>query len=132
MNPGTILRLYSEGIGKIKWFVILENSPDCKFTLIAYINSHINPNVNRSERRVTLHLPLRKAEYPTLNRDSHLDCSTVYEVDLQIIARQVLDDPDGMKGRLSSISYDLAINMVKKSSHVERKLLKKYGLIDSE
>jgi len=131
LKPGTILRLFLNIVNppKIKWFVVLSEISTSDSLLMTIINTEVNRKVNPTEELETLHLPLRKAEYPTLDHDCNLDCARAYELPLTQTAFDAVSGKETVKGTLSNHHLELAIKMLKSSPIIEKKLLKKYGLL---
>lgn len=130
MRPGAILRLHVAVIHnpKIKWFAVLRSNRTSDAILVALINTNINYSVNRDDEIQTYHLPLMKGEYPDLTHDCYLDCARPYELSLAQTAHDAATGDNVMKGALKPEHLALAVEMIKSSPLVEKKVLRKFGL----
>jgi len=126
LKPGAVFRLHVPHTTppKIKRFVVL--GIDANKIELAFIFINSNPAPNPALRSLQLRLPVGKC--PFLDHDSYLDCSQVYEWELQTVKNQLMNSLDVHIGELNSGILKNACNAVASAKTVAKRLKNKYKI----
>ena len=96
---------------------------------ISVINTEINPNVLRTKELRDLQLPLKSHGRSYLDHDSYLDCSRIFERDIQSIRNTIITDIDTYLDQMSNIDIRSAEVKIRSARTIPVKLKKRYGFI---
>ncbi len=93
------------------------------------LNSQINPNCFPTPELRALHLHLNTADRNYLDHDSFLDCSTIHDINIEVLKKIISDDPSLHIGKFNETDLELAIDTVKNASTISKKQKEQYDLI---
>ena len=114
---------------KIKRLVVLGINRRLGKVAISVINTEINPNVLRTKELRDLQLPLKSHGRPYLDHDSYLDCSRIFERDIESIRNTIITDIDTYLDQMSNIDIRSAEVKIRSARTIPVKLKKRYGFI---
>lgn len=121
LTPGKILHLYClfTNPPKNKFLVLLgKNSIEFYFFVI---NSEINNFISNKEYLKKCQVTIDKKNHPFLDRDSYIDCSKTYPIDINIVKDQLVDDSKQIKMSISADVKRVILDAVRKSKTLTSK-----------
>jgi len=126
--PGAVLRIHSPHTTppKIKRCVVISIKDESVSIALSYINT--NKPSNPYLQPCQLSILCKGRGY--LDYDSFLDCAQLYEENLEIIRRMMIEDIGIYLGQMSKEDFRKVKNLVASAKTIPKKLKKKYGLID--
>lgn len=126
---GAALRAWAEETTppKIKLFVVWGIEESLNKIAISFFNSEITSIKQQSLR--ALQCPLLSKNNSFLTNDSFLDCSRIYEKDLEKVRDLLMKDTEVYLGNISSEDLSVAERIIRNAPTIEIKLKKRYVLI---
>ena len=126
-KPGAVFRLFSEETDppKIKRFVIIGINQEIKSAAILFINtvSLSNPNLRQFQ------YPLEIAERPYLDHGSFVDCTHLYERNIDSLKERFIADPSIHLGEMSASDLNIVKSFVKSTKTIPKIVKENYGIL---
>ena len=130
---GNVLFLYVSDTNppKKKYFFVLGITDDTLYLATFYVNSKVNPNVNRTGDAKKYNVLLKCSEYTFLKYDSYLDCTNLiikprYEIEWALYKR-----PEAKIFQLNDEQIEFLHHILRASPYIKGKYKKKYGFYHS-
>ena len=124
---GAVLRIWVEDTvpSKVKRLVVWGLEESLNQIGVSFINSEITSI--RNPWLQALQYPLLSKNYPFLTHDSFLDCSQIYEKNLDAVRDKLTEDTGIFLGNISSGDLSAAEKIIQNATTIEEKLKKRYG-----
>lgn len=111
---------------RVKYFVILGQISTDRIVGVFLINSHINKKIITTKELLDCQFPLKKNDYPnTLDYDSSLDCSDLFEISKIKIINKASEI-----GKLTDSDRDLVIDHIERSEVITPQQKRRFGIED--
>jgi hypothetical protein len=126
---GAVLRTMAEETNppKIKLFVVWGAEESLNKIGVSFINSEIQ-SIKTAKLKALQH-PLLLKNNPFLDHNSFLDCSKIYEKDLQKVRDLFIGDTGIYLGDISPGDLSAAKQIIKNAITIETKLKKRYSFV---
>jgi hypothetical protein len=98
------------------------------FALIL-INTEVNPRIFNTQELRDLHLQLEETGRPYLNHLSHVDCSQIFEQDIEQVKEILKDSPGVHIGNVGPSDFENIREKISSATTITPKLKRKYGFI---
>lgn len=131
LKKGAVLRFIIDFTEppKIKRLVVLGVNERLGRVAVCVINTEINPNVLRTKELRDLQLTLESHGRFYLDHDSYLDCSKIFERDLQFIRNKIIADMGVYLDQMSDVDIRSAEAKISSARTIPVKLKKRYGFL---
>lgn len=131
LKKGAVLRFNIDFTDppKIKRLVVLGINERFAKIAVSVINTEINPNVIKTKDLQDLQLSLESHSRSYLDHDSYLDCSRLFEIDLQFIRNKIIAEIDVYLGQMADIDIRNTEAKIISARTIPLKLKKSYGFI---
>ncbi len=115
---------------KIKRLVIVGFDAEKVLFASALINTEINPNIFTSTALRDLHLELDAVGRPYLDHTSYVNCSEIFEQDIETVKKLLIEQVSTHVGELSEQDLEAVLEKIRNAKTIPIKLKKKYGLFN--
>lgn len=128
---GSVLRYFVPFTNppKEKRLIIVGFDKDTVLFASVLINTEVNANLFRTDEIRDLHLGLDTNGRDYISHPCYVDCSKVFEQDIELIKRKLVETPDIHKGHLSEQDLTDVKEKIKAAKTIPPKMKKKYGFL---
>lgn len=113
---------------KEKRFIIVGLSDDSVALAVVYINTRINPFIERNPELKNLQLPLKRNNRSILDYDSFVDCTQILEYQFADIQSHISENPDELLGEIDGFEHLNIVQRIRLSKQISKAQLKKFDL----
>lgn len=120
LKPGRVIKLpvkFPEKT-KEKFLVLVADDDPEYFTFI--VNSEINPFITNRPTLLQCQVAIDAASHAFLNHDSHVACHEIRAMKREDVIKELMADPDGIKGEVSAEVRSQIVAAVKFAKTIEK------------
>lgn len=131
IKPGAAFRLHVNNTNppKIKRFIIVGITKDCKNIGFVFINSKINKQIFHTKHLQDLHLHFIANNRHFLDHDSFVDCSKIYPIKRDVFKTKFLINTNIYLSQLSSSDISLIINTIRSAKTISIDEKKQFNIL---
>lgn len=130
IQPGTVFRFFVRDTypPKPKFFIVLAADENHIMVATVFINSEINNNIFPTPELKALHYKISSNTYSFLDHDSYIDCSQLRERPIENLKKDILTDPENVKGNLTVEDFTIIRDIIIRSDSISSKIKRKFNL----
>jgi len=132
LKEGAVFRLHVPHTSppKIKIFVVIGINKSINSLAFLFINSKINPKVVKSQHLQDLQFPVEASGRDYIGSDSYLDCSRLYEWSIESLKGNYISNTGIYLDQLSDVDLAKAKQLATSARTIERRLKRRYELLN--